>query len=132
MKNWATISKALIAICLLGAVGMAAKKYSFLRSVQEISGTIVAFQASPDADDDYATPVIEFEVQNQKIELVNPFMVNDAMFKVKQQVSVIFNPSNPSEAQMKTEAFQYFPTVFLTICAVLLIIIHLLVFKEEN
>ena len=117
---------------MVAALGLAISKHRFLSSVIEADGKIVSFQKSSDPDDDYATPILEFEYQKQKQTIVNPFMVNDALFKVNQVVPVIFDPQNPENAQMKTAAFQYFPTATLILCAILLGIIHWLVFKNSE
>lgn len=126
------ISAGLIVFCVVTAIGLAVSKHHFLSSVIEADGKIISFQKSPDPDDDYATPVLEFEYQKQTKTIINPFMVNDALFQVNQVVPVIFDPQNPENAQMKTAAFQYFPTATLILCAILLGIIHWLVFKNTE
>lgn len=113
---------------MLTAIVLGFQKYKFLSSAIEVQGQITGFQKSPDPDDDYATPIFEFEYQEQKKKIINPFMVNDAMYHVKQAVPIIFNSADLDEAQMKTKAFQYYPTALFIALAGLLAIIHSLVF----
>ncbi len=121
----------LVLLCFALSAYWGIEKHSFLSAAVVADAQIVEMLKSPDADDEYVTPVLEYAYNGSSHKVVNPFMIDDAQYKLKQIVPVIIDPLKPEVAQMKTAAFQYYPSMLGFLMGLLSLIIYLLVFPPR-
>ena len=104
MHWWGVMCLAVSAAFFVNAWSIVRRRRRFLAAAQPAQGTVVEIQIEGVGKNRVAFPVFEFAVSGEKRRAKSLMGTGFQAFTVGQQVPVLYDPADPSQAEVNTRA----------------------------